>query len=41
ALAAWAGGASIARGALRVCFWGAMAMGAAALIGRLFHVQVG
>lgn len=41
ALAAWAGGASIARGALRVCFWGAMAMAAAALIGRLFHVQVG
>ncbi len=41
ALAAWAGGASIVRGALRVGFWGAMAMGAAALIGRLFHVQVG
>lgn len=40
ALAAWAGGASLWRGALRVGFWGAMAMGAAALIGRLFDVQV-
>ncbi len=41
ALAAWAGGASLLRGALRVGFWGAMAMGAAAVIGRLFHVQIG
>ena len=40
ALAAWAGGASLWRGALRVGFWGAMAMAAAALIGRLFDVQV-
>jgi VIT1/CCC1 family predicted Fe2+/Mn2+ transporter len=40
ALAAWAGGASVLRGALRVGFWGAMAMGAAALIGRLFNVAV-
>jgi vacuolar iron transporter family protein len=40
ALAAWAGGASLWRGALRVGFWGAMAMGAAAIIGRLFDVQV-
>jgi vacuolar iron transporter family protein len=40
ALAAWAGGAPILRGALRVGFWGVMAMGAAALIGRLFDVQV-
>ena len=40
ALAGWAGGASKLRGALRVGFWGAMAMGAAALIGRLFDVQV-
>ena len=39
-LAAWAGGAPKLRGALRVGFWGAMAMGAAALIGRLFDVQV-
>lgn len=40
ALAGWAGGASKLRGALRVGFWGAMAMSAAALIGRLFDVQV-
>jgi VIT1/CCC1 family predicted Fe2+/Mn2+ transporter len=39
AMAAWAGGASAARGALRVTFWGALAMGAASLIGRLFDVQ--
>ena len=40
ALAAWAGGASMLRGALRVGFWGALAMGAASLIGRLFHVPL-
>ncbi len=40
ALAAWAGGAPKLRGALRVGFWGVMAMAAAALIGRLFDVQV-
>jgi len=39
-LAAWAGGASIPRGALRVAFWGALAMGAAHLIGSLFDVAV-
>ena len=41
ALAAWAGGAAPLRGALRVAFWGAAAMGAAALVGRVFHVTVG
>jgi VIT1/CCC1 family predicted Fe2+/Mn2+ transporter len=40
AVAAWAGGAAPSRGAVRVAFWGALAMGAAALIGRLFDVQV-
>jgi VIT1/CCC1 family predicted Fe2+/Mn2+ transporter len=40
ALAAFAGGAPVLRGALRVAFWGAAAMGAAALVGRLFHVAV-
>ena len=40
AVAAWAGGAPPSRGAARVAFWGALAMGAAALIGRLFDVQV-
>lgn len=39
-LAARVGGAAVVRGALRVGFWGAMAMTAAALIGRLFDVQV-
>jgi VIT1/CCC1 family predicted Fe2+/Mn2+ transporter len=39
ALAARTGGASMARGALRVVFWGALAMAAAALVGRLFDVQ--
>jgi vacuolar iron transporter family protein len=34
--AAYAGGASIVRGALRVCFWGALAMGITAGVGRLF-----
>lgn len=39
---AWAaamGGASPWRGALRMTFWGALAMAAAALIGQWFHVQ--
>ena len=40
ALAAWAGGAPLLRGALRVAFWGALAMGAAHLIGGLFDVAV-
>jgi len=35
-LAARLGGAPIVRGALRVGFWGAVAMGATALVGRLF-----
>jgi len=38
ALAAWLGGASIPRGALRVGFWGALAMAAAHLVGKLFQV---
>ncbi len=39
-LAAWAGGAPILRGALRVGFWGALAMVAAHAIGSLFDVPV-
>ena len=35
ALAARLGGASLLRGALRVAFWGAIAMGTTALVGRL------
>lgn len=40
ALAAYAGGAPLLRGALRVGFWGAMAMAASYLIGNLFDVRV-
>ncbi len=40
ALAGWLGGASMAKGAARVVFWGALAMAATALIGRLFGASV-
>lgn len=39
-LAAWAGGASVAKGTLRVMFWGAAAMAITALVGRLFGANV-
>lgn len=39
-LAGYAGGASITKGALRVAFWGAFAMGLTALVGRLFGAAV-
>ncbi|WP_165967506.1 VIT1/CCC1 transporter family protein [Luteimonas aestuarii] len=39
-LAAWAGGAAVARGAARVVFWGALAMVAASAVGRLFQVAL-
>lgn len=39
-LAAQAGGASVLRGALRVTFWGALAMALTALVGRLFGAIV-
>lgn len=39
-LAAWAGGASIVKGTLRVMFWGAAAMAITALVGRLFGANV-
>lgn len=38
--AAYAGGASIVRGAMRVAFWGALAMGLTAGVGRLFGAAV-
>jgi len=41
ALAAQVGGAPKHIGALRVAFWGALAMGATALVGKLFGVHVG
>jgi VIT1/CCC1 family predicted Fe2+/Mn2+ transporter len=39
-LAAWAGGASIFRGAVRVTFWGALAMAITDLVGRMFGAVV-
>ena len=38
--AAYAGGASIIRGAVRVAFWGALAMGLTAGVGRLFGTAI-
>ncbi len=38
ALAAFTGGAPVVRGALRLVFWGALAMGTTALVGRLFNL---
>jgi VIT1/CCC1 family predicted Fe2+/Mn2+ transporter len=38
AIAAIAGGASPVRGAVRVCFWGSLAMGLTAVVGRLFGI---
>jgi VIT1/CCC1 family predicted Fe2+/Mn2+ transporter len=40
AIAARVGGAAMVRGALRVAFWGAIAMGASAIVGRLFGTTV-
>jgi VIT1/CCC1 family predicted Fe2+/Mn2+ transporter len=40
AVAARLGGAAPLRGALRVTFWGAVAMGVTAMIGRLFGTVV-
>jgi vacuolar iron transporter family protein len=37
AFAARAGGAEMTRGSLRVLFWGALAMGVTAGVGRLFR----
>jgi len=41
ALGAWAGGASIGRGVVRVGFWGAAAFAATWAIGRLFGTAIG
>lgn len=40
ALAARTGGAPVSKGAIRVTFWGAVAMGGTALVGRLFGAVV-
>lgn len=39
-VAAYTGGASILKGAVRVTFWGAVAMAATAIVGALFGTQV-
>ncbi|MCX5948759.1 MAG: VIT family protein [Cyanobacteria bacterium] len=39
-LAAWAGGAPIRSGSLRMLFWGALAMGLTALVGKMFGSSV-
>lgn len=38
--AAYAGGASIAKGAMRIAFWGAIAMGLTASVGRFFGAVI-
>ena len=38
-LAAKAGGSSIAKGIIRICFWGTIAMGVCAFVGYLFGVR--
>ena len=40
AVGAWAGGANITKAMIRVVFWGAIAMGVTAGIGKLFGVVV-
>ena len=40
ALAAATGGASPLQGALRVCFWGTIAMGLTAAVGKLFGISI-
>lgn len=39
-LAAFVGGASVVRGAIRVTFWGALAMGVTALVGKLIGTSL-
>ena len=39
-VAAWAGGASVWRGAIRVLIWGALSLGATTLIGHLLGTAV-
>lgn len=41
AIAAKAGGSSISKGILRICFWGTIAMGVTAFVGYLFGVKTG
>jgi VIT1/CCC1 family predicted Fe2+/Mn2+ transporter len=40
-IAAKAGGSSIVKGIIRICFWGTVAMGVSAFVGYLFGVKTG
>lgn len=40
-IAAKTGGSSVAKGIIRICFWGTIAMGITALVGYLFGVKTG
>ena len=40
-IAAKAGGSSITKGIIRICFWGTIAMGITAFVGYLFGVKTG
>jgi VIT1/CCC1 family predicted Fe2+/Mn2+ transporter len=40
-IAAKAGGSNVGKSALRICFWGTVAMGLAALVGYIFGTSVG
>ncbi|RZK46846.1 MAG: VIT family protein [Pedobacter sp.] len=40
-VAGHAGGSSIKKAVIRICFWGSVAMGATALVGHLFGVRLG
>ena len=41
AIAAKAGGSSITKGIIRICFWGTIAMGITAFVGYLFGIKTG
>ena len=38
-IAAKAGGSSITKGIIRICFWGTIAMGITAIVGYIFGVK--
>ncbi|MEB0261148.1 MULTISPECIES: hypothetical protein [unclassified Mucilaginibacter] len=40
-IAAKAGGSSMVKGIIRICFWGTIAMGITALVGYLFGAKTG
>jgi vacuolar iron transporter family protein len=40
-IAAKTGGSNVAKGIIRICFWGTIAMGTTAIVGHLFGVKIG